>query len=91
MNIISFNMIIDLNKLLQDKHLNFKIHLKDACGCQSMWIEPLENQAISDEVYELINKYFENQRMTLEFSEDRINFWVANQNKKNACDISCLF
>ena len=42
---ISFNDIIELNGLLKDQGLHFRIHLRDACGKQSCWIEPLGNCA----------------------------------------------
>lgn len=45
MNYITFNEIIEVNGLLEEKGLNFKVHLRDACGKQSCWIEPLGNCA----------------------------------------------
>ena len=39
MNYITFNEIIEVNGLLEEKGLNFKVHLRDACGKQSCWIE----------------------------------------------------
>lgn len=32
MAIITFNEIIEVNGILEQKHLNFKLHLRDACG-----------------------------------------------------------
>lgn len=34
MAIITFNEIIEVNGILEQKHLNFKLHLRDACGAQ---------------------------------------------------------
>ena len=48
MNYITFNEIIEVNGLLEEKGLNFKVHLRDACGKQSCWIEPLGNCAAKD-------------------------------------------
>ena len=45
MNYITFNEIIEVNGLLEEKGLNFKVYLRDACGKQSCWIEPLGNCA----------------------------------------------
>ena len=45
MAIITFNEIIEVNGILEQKHLNFKLHLRDACGAQALWIEPLGNCA----------------------------------------------
>ena len=48
MNYITFNEMIEVNGLLEEKGLNFKVHLRDACGKQSCWIEPLGNCACED-------------------------------------------
>ena len=51
---ISFNDIIELNGILKDQGLHFRIHLRDACGKQSCWIEPLGQCACEghfDEMY----------------------------------------
>jgi len=76
MNIVPLNTIVELNKLLKEK--NIKIHIKDACGTQSMWIEPLNNQEIGGEVYDFLNEYFKNECMELKYCPDKITFWVAN-------------
>ena len=33
MGYVSFNDVIELNGILKEKGLNFKIHLRDTCGC----------------------------------------------------------
>ena len=55
MSYVSFNDVIELNGILKDKGLNFRIHLRDTCGRQSFWIEPLGNCACEgryDEMYQ---------------------------------------
>ena len=55
MGYVSFNDVIELNGILKEKGLNFKIHLRDTCGRQSFWIEPFGNCACEgkyDEMYE---------------------------------------
>ena len=32
MSYVSFNDVIELNGILKDKGLNFRIHLRDTCG-----------------------------------------------------------
>lgn len=81
MQIISFNMIIDLNNILKEKSLDFKIHLRDRCGSQSMWIEALSsNVSINsrDELDILINDYFAKQHISLKFSDDCNSFWAVS-------------
>ena len=57
MSYVSFNDVIELNGILKDKGLNFRIHLRDTCGRQSFWIEPLGNCACEgryDEMYQVV-------------------------------------
>jgi len=81
MNYISYNDIIEMNGIFQTKGLNFKIHLRDACGKQSCWIEPLGNCACEghyDEMYTVLEEYFAKKGFTLMYAEDKLNFWVLN-------------
>ena len=60
MNYITFNEMIEVNGLLEEKGLNFKVHLRDACGKQSCWIEPLGNCACEgryEEMYQVVEEY----------------------------------
>lgn len=79
MKVISFNEIIELNHVLEENKLAFRIHLRDACGRQSMWIEPLGNCACDnryEELYQVLNQYFLDNRYQVEYSEDKLNLWI---------------
>ena len=79
MNIVSFNQIIELNHLLQEKNLQFKVHIRDACGAQSFYIEQLgENNSIQikEELYKIIDDYFKNNKMTVIYYENKHDFTV---------------
>jgi len=91
MNIVSFNQIIELNQLLQKKDLQFKIHIRDACGAQSFWIEQLDNsdrigikedineeiyEDINEEIYNTIDEYFKNNKMTVVYHENKLHFTI---------------
>ena len=79
MKYISFGDIIDCNALLQEKKLNFKIHLRDACGKQSCWIEPLGNCACEghyEEMYRIVEDFFKKRGFNLAYDEDKLNFWL---------------
>lgn len=70
MTIITFNDIIEINGILDEKHLNFKLHLRDACGGQSLWIEPLGNCACEghyDEMYQVIERFFLGKGLTVKY------------------------
>lgn len=78
---ITFNHIIELNKKITEKELPYKIHLSDRCGGQSMWIEELEVNKENMEdlkriLYPLIEDFFKDERINLEFSQDLMTFWV---------------
>jgi len=79
MNIVSFNQIIELNHLLQDKDLQVKIHIRDACGAQSFNIELLgdvNNEGINEDIYDTIDEYFKSNKITIAYHENRHNFTV---------------
>lgn len=79
--IISFNEVIELNHILEDKGLRFKVHLHDACGAQSFTVESLEDGSAEgnvDEVKTEITSYFENKRIQIKFSQINLDFIVAS-------------
>lgn len=82
MKIVTFSNIIELNNILQEKGLNYKIHISDACGQQSMWIETMDAELsipLDDSLNETIIAYFAKNGMGLDFSSDRSSFWVAEE------------
>lgn len=85
MNYITFNEVIEVNGLLEEKGLNFKVHLRDACGKQSCWIEPLGNCACEgryEEMYQVVEEYFESKGQKIEFDETKLNFFVGQYYKR---------
>lgn len=79
MSYVSFNDVIELNGKLQDRGLNFKVHLRDTCGRQSFWIEPLGNCACEghyDEMYEELENYFSEKGFHVQYDEEKMNFVV---------------
>lgn len=77
--IISFVEIINCNAALKEQRLNFKIHLRDACGKQSCWIEPLSGSACDgtyETLYRVLEEFFQSLGFQLEYSDDQLNFWL---------------
>ncbi len=68
MKIITFDHIIEINKLL--KEYNFRISLKDACGKQSMELKKIEENDIDvdDHVYRIIEQKFKEFGINIEYS-----------------------
>ena len=55
------------------QHLNFKLHLRDACGAQALWIEPLGNCACEghyDEMHQVIEQYFLDKGLNVKYWDD---------------------
>lgn len=80
MQIVSISMIVELNKLLAENELEFKIHISDTCGKQSFWIEPLNpaiEVATTEELFILVEDFFKAYSITLKYSSDKTSFWVA--------------
>lgn len=77
-NILSFNDVIELNKVLEEKGMGCKVHLHDRCGSQSFSIERLnQEQPITSElVNNEISLYFNKKGMTLKFSENNMDFVI---------------
>ena len=79
MSFVSFNDVIELNGILKDKGLNFRIHLRDTCGRHSFWIEPLGNCACEgryDEMYQVVEEYLEGKGFSVQYDEQKMNFVV---------------
>ena len=79
MSYVSFNDVIELNGILKDKGLNFRIHLRDPCGRQSFWIEPLGNCACEgryDEMYQVVEEYLKAKGFSVQYDDQKMNFVV---------------
>lgn len=87
MKIVSFNQVIEVNKLLDKKELPFKLHIRDACGGQSFYIEqlPMDEKEgvytpIPEELYERMNdtitQYFKAANMQVVYENDKLNFTI---------------
>ena len=79
MKVIGLQEAIECNHKLKESGLYYKIHIRDACGKQSLWIEPLSMCYCDDqteEMYECIESYFKSKGYELAYSADRLNFWL---------------
>ncbi|MDF2888749.1 MAG: hypothetical protein K0R23_3134 [Lacrimispora sp.] len=80
MKIVSISEILECNQLLKDSGLEFKIHLRDACGKQSCSVESLSNSNGTEQyqaLYETLEAYFKKLRFRVEFNADKTNFWMS--------------
>jgi hypothetical protein len=76
--IITYNEIIEINNLLREQSLNYKLHLHDACGSQSFTIEPLGNCEGQDEkMKDVIINYFSQKGIQVKFLENNLEFIIC--------------
>ena len=86
--IVNFFDLIHLNERLEQQGLLSKVHLRDACGKQSLWIElpssekPDEREKIDgqelEKTKEQIVAFFAIKGMTVEFDlTGGKNFWIV--------------
>ncbi|MGN0287187.1 MAG: hypothetical protein ACI4B6_05920 [Atopobiaceae bacterium] len=80
MKVAAIGDIVEANKQLQQEGINCKVHLRDACGRQTMWLEltgPADNQPSLTDVHAVIEKIFQKLDLPVEFDPvEGINFWV---------------
>lgn len=85
MSIVSIQEVVEWNEKILLENLGFKIHLRDACGSQSFWIEELrEGQTEGDyqKLYTILDSFFIKKKLTVAFSEDKMNFWTCREKKR---------
>lgn len=86
--VVNFFDLIHLNERLAQQGLLSKVHLRDACGKQSLWIElpsgekPDEREKIDDQALEKtkeqIEAFFAIKGMSVEFDlTGGKNFWIV--------------
>ena len=79
MKVVSITEILECNEWIKGKGLEFKIHLRDACGKQSCWIESLNDKNGSaqwEALYKTLDEFFIRFRCSLEYGENKTNFWL---------------
>ena len=79
MQTLSISMVVELNKLLAHNDLEFKIHLSDTCGKQSLWIDSNIPISSLDKFYPLMEAYFEKYNITLQYNANKTSFWITNK------------
>ena len=80
--IVNFFDLIHLNERLAQQGLLSKIHLRDTCGKQTLWIELPSGEKINgqelEKTKEQIEAFFAIKGMTVEFDlTGGKNFWIV--------------
>lgn len=82
--IITWDNISEVNRRIKERDLAYKVHLSDACGGQSMWIESIDKANRFDNLdglNELIRSYFLEIHADIEFSWDKKSFWSKDRSQ----------
>lgn len=78
-SIITFNDVIELNHILEDKALRFKVHLHDACGSQNFSVEVISNcggEGHFEDMQKEIIQYFKTKGIQIKFLENKLDFII---------------
>jgi hypothetical protein len=78
--IVIYNDIIEINHVLEERGLYFKLHMRDACGSQSFWVEPLSDYSCEgryEEMQSVITEYFAGKNISIRFLENKLDFVVV--------------
>ncbi|WKY48246.1 hypothetical protein Q5O24_02620 [Eubacteriaceae bacterium ES3] len=83
--ILAWDDIKELNDRIEERHLDCKVHLSDACSGQSMWLEDLSGSGFKkmDEIHQLIKDFFTEKKVEIDFSWDKKSFWTKERLKKS--------
>ena len=76
---VSIKEVIELNHILEEKGLSFKIHLHDACGAQSFSMETLSEDVAKEDCEKCkqeITTYFEGKGTLITFTQNGCDFFV---------------
>jgi hypothetical protein len=79
--IATYNEVIEINHLLEEDNLRFKLHLHDACGSQSFTVEVLSSCACEgkyDEMKQKITQYFMNKGVSVRFLDSNLEFVISD-------------
>lgn len=77
-DVIALGAVLECNGYLAEKGLCFRVHLRDACGKQSCYLEALEevNGGSIEEVHRALSEFFAGQGYRLSFSGEGLDFWL---------------
>jgi hypothetical protein len=79
--IVTFNEVIEINHLLEENNLRFKVHLHDACGSQSFTVEVLSDCACEgryEEMKQMITQYFMKKGVSVRFLNSNLEFVISD-------------
>lgn len=80
MKIVSITELLECNSFIKGRGLDFRIHLRDACGKQSCRIESLSDKNGEEQyekLYQALEDFFNRFRFKLEYGEGKTDFWFV--------------
>lgn len=80
MKYVGIHEVIECNKQLEKEKFPYKLHLRDACGRQSFWLEPLVQEVeetTEEKMFDFVKHFFSERGFELLFSKDsKYDFWI---------------
>lgn len=71
MKIVSYAMVIEVNLLLNAMNSEVKLHLRDACGAPSLWLEYGNLEQLNEPIYTCLDEFFRKQGFTLRYNQEK--------------------
>ncbi len=59
-NVVHFNMIVDINRILKNKGIEYSIHTIGGCSCAGLKIKQDGSPHDINEIVSIINEYLKN-------------------------------
>ena len=61
--VINFNMVVDINKILKENHIDYTIHALGGCTCAGLKLRQEGEPHDINDIIEIINNYIANKWM----------------------------
>lgn len=78
--VVNFNMVVEINKLLKEKNIEYSIHALGGCTCAGLQLRQDGKEYPIDEIVDVINGYLE--RKWMRVKQDENDAFVFNVESK---------
>lgn len=78
MRVIGIGEVVDANKVLETRDIAARVHLHDACGRQTLSLEPLDDApGTLPQARDAVREFFGARGVRIEFDPvEGLNFWA---------------
>lgn len=70
MNVVDFGMIVEINKMLKEKGINYSVHSIGGCASCGLSLKQEGESCSTDKIIQLINSYLKQHWLKVEMKEN---------------------